>query len=76
MIAEQIFAPKNSSLEEIYLREGMRQIDGKIYLVHMAHRDTTCDYCESPLSNERRHPLVATDDIHEVCGGYFVHLVE
>ena len=26
MIANRFFAPKNSSLEEIYLREGMRQI--------------------------------------------------
>lgn len=66
----------NSSMEETYLREGFMTIDGKQVPLFVAHKETRCEDCEWPLTNTRRHPLVAgTKDVHMVCGGHMVHVI-
>ncbi len=63
--------------DEIYIRYGIEDVAGESRLVHIAHRDASCDYCDAPLKRESRHPLVDVElGIHEVCGDYFVRLVD
>lgn len=62
-------------MEEIYLREGQKTVEGKIQMVYVASRNGRCDYCEFPLSNQRKHPLVDGEvAMHRVCGDYVVRL--
>lgn len=62
--------------DEIYVRDGVKIIQGEQRLVHQAHRDSTCDYCEMPLHRESRHPVVDAElGVSQVCGGYFVRLI-
>jgi hypothetical protein len=61
--------------EEIYLREGVRIIDGMPVMVFRAHPDSPCETCEFPLGSNLKHPVVDGEiDVRLVCGGIHVRM--
>lgn len=61
--------------EEIYLREGLKFINGEPVMIFRAHPSSPCDTCEFPLGSNYKHPLVdGENDVRLVCGGFYVRM--
>lgn len=70
-----ILTPTKPITSSPYLSNGTAVIDGSEREVFIAHRETSCEFCEAPLGSSRRHPVIA-DNFVEVCGDFIVRLVD
>lgn len=63
--------------EALYPRDGFITIDGKVVPVFLGHPKATCDHCEFPFANERRHPRdPERPDLVVICGNHRMRLVD
>lgn len=63
--------------EAVYMRDGfIKDREGKIHPVFVAHPDSRCDICEFEHGSERAHPPSENHEgLVEGCGGTLFRLV-
>lgn len=63
--------------EAVYMRDGfIKDIEGQIQPVFLAHPDSRCEICEFAHGSERAHPPSETHEgLVEGCGGILMRLV-